>query len=136
MLPALGKVREFRLGVWGVGLQRSQLGELHVWAAKSGLHVSDVVQQRHQLNHASCLSWTISYSNLQLTCTPPLSAFSVPVASWRLRETNDDLVLRKRVDWLDTRDFDRAGLLRDVGACVPHSAVGCKAVVPEITRAS
>ena len=46
------------------------------------------------LNLASCLSC----SNLQLTCTPPLSAFSVPVASWGLRETNDDLVLRKRVD--------------------------------------
>ena len=30
--------------------------------------------------------WTISCSNLQLTRTSPLSAFSVPVASWGLRK--------------------------------------------------
>ena len=63
-------------------------------------------------------------SNLQLTRTPPLSALSVSVASWRWRETNDDLVLRERVNWLDTRGLDHAGLLRDVGACVSYGAVG------------
>ena len=42
------KVREFHLGVWGMGLQRSQLGEPHVWAAKRGLRVPDVVQQRRR----------------------------------------------------------------------------------------
>jgi len=76
------------------------------------------------LNFASCLSWTIDCSSLQLTRTPPLSAFSVPVASWGLRETHDDLVLRKRVDWLDAREFDHAGLMRDVGACVTPGAIG------------
>ena len=76
------------------------------------------------LNLASCLSWTISCSNLQSTCTPPLSALSVPVTSWGLRETNDDLVLRKRMDWLDTRELDHAGLLRDVGAGVTHGVIG------------
>ena len=76
------------------------------------------------LNFVSCLSWTISCSNLQLTRTPPLSAFSVPVPSWGLRETNDDLVLRKRMDWLDTRELDHAGLLRDVGAGITHGVIG------------
>ena len=37
---------ELRIGVWTVGLQKSQPGEPHVWAAKRGLHVSDVVQKR------------------------------------------------------------------------------------------
>ena len=76
------------------------------------------------LNLASRLSWMISCSTLQLTRTPPLPAFSIPVASLGLRETNDDLVLRKRVDWLDTREFDHAGLLRDVGACVTPGVIG------------
>ena len=41
----LDKVRELRIGVWGMGLQKSQPGEPHVWATKRGLHVSDVVQK-------------------------------------------------------------------------------------------
>ena len=42
----LDKVRELRVGVWGMGLQKSQPGEPHVWAAKRGLHVSDMIQKR------------------------------------------------------------------------------------------
>ena len=76
------------------------------------------------LNFASCLSWTIRSYNLQLTRTPPLSTLSVSVASWRWREPNNDLVLREKVDWLDTRDLDHTGLVRDVDACVPHGAAG------------
>ena len=76
------------------------------------------------LNLASCLSWTISCSNLQLTRTPPLSALSISVASWGWRETNDDLVLKKGVDWLDAREFDHAGLLRDVSTRVTHGVIG------------
>ena len=72
----LDEARKLRLGVWGVGLQRGQLGELHVWVAKREFRVQDVGGRDAGLNLASCLSWTISCSNLQLTCTPPLSAFS------------------------------------------------------------
>ena len=35
---------ELRVGVWGVGLQKSQSGEPRVWAAKRGPHVSGVVR--------------------------------------------------------------------------------------------
>ena len=40
------KGHELRVGVWGVGLQKSQPGEPHVWAAKRGLYVLDMIQKR------------------------------------------------------------------------------------------
>jgi len=75
------------------------------------------------LNFASYLCWTNSCSNLWLTRAPPLSPLSIPVTSYGLKGTPGNPALRKRMNMLNIRNVNHAGLVGDVGAGVTHDAI-------------